>query len=94
MKDSSLSDGDSSKKVYRAMRSLYRLAILKKGNSPDILMDTEKTLLKKHLAALNTDEILQIALTFNKFAAEQEISDALADHSFFEDLERQMNSLN
>lgn len=64
----------TSEKIYATMRSLFRYyQLINSKYTPEILLENEKTILKKRLATLNEEEILFIAINFHSFMESQNL---------------------
>jgi len=85
---------EATTKIYSTMRSLYRLSELQSLGSPEVLIDTEKTLLSKHLSKLNAEEILFVATNFNEYMSKQKVESAIQDEVLAEDFSKYLRNLN
>lgn len=89
-----ITNNESSLRIHKTMRSLYRLHELKAMNSPDILLNKEKELLQHYLLNLSAEEILTIATGFNDYLIEQQ-KQAVIDNEFLtQDFNNYLRSLN
>lgn len=66
-----------SQKVYNTLRSLYRYSELKEMDAPEILLDTEKSILIKRMSNLEPDEILYLAENFLNYKKDQKIREQI-----------------
>lgn len=80
--------------VYPAMRSLFRLSEMATMGTPEVILDNERSILKKRVANLKADEILFMAVNYNNYAAEARTKTAIADQALAEDLSRFFKTAN
>ena len=80
--------------IISTMRSLYRLAELKKMNSPSSLVDNEKNILMRYLKSLEAEDILFISMNFNTYYDRQCAQTALDDEKLAKSFVRYINSMN
>lgn len=59
-------------KTHAAMRSVYRFLEFSSMNSPDILIDTERDILRRHFTELSAEEIVYILTHFDDYCEVQE----------------------
>lgn len=83
-----------SQEVKSTLRSLYRLTELKNLNSPEFIIESEITLIKKRMDILSKDEIIMMMLMFENYRIDEKKNDIIQDKMFFEDLSRELNRLN
>ena len=81
-------------KISVTMRSLFRLYQLMEMNSPDILIDTEKEILKKKFETLNADEIYTIVINWEEYKAKQKTERVVGDISCEKGFDSSMRNLN
>lgn len=81
-------------KINAAMRSLYRFSELEKMDSPDIILDNERNILRRYLSELTAEEILYIVDNFKNYHKEQMTNTALEDERLAKKFTRYLAELN
>ncbi len=81
-------------KTKNAMRSLYRLIGFQKMNSPDILINQEKEILKTKLLSLSSVEIKYISLSWDDFYKQESIKEEIDNNLLNKQFEGYLINLN
>lgn len=92
--DNNSFDNDTLHRINSAMRSLFRFAEFKNMNSPDIILDQEKKILKKHFDCLKPEEILFLAIKFNEYYIEESKHSEVQSINLVNEFENLIKQLN
>ena len=81
-------------KVTTTMRSLFRFCQLTENNAPEMLIDTERQLLKQKFEGLNADEIYSVVANWKDYKEKQETEQTVGDINCEKDCDTKLNNLN
>lgn len=81
-------------KTHAAMRSVYRFSEFKSMDAPDILIDTERNILRRYFAELTAEEIVYMVSNFETFQKEQLIQAALETEKMSGNFDRYLAETN
>lgn len=84
----------NAEKVTTTLRSLFRYYQLTENNVPEILIDTERQLLKQKFDALSADEIYCVVIGWDKYKERQETEQTVGDINCEKDCDTKLNNLN